>query len=167
MKSDEYHFRKDSGGRSVYFPWGIGKAYVLPDEAAKQRLGIYLKIRNSLGFLAVLILVLSREHIGLSLLSGLLLALGLEVIIFVVGNWLFFRNLEAVTDFSNADQIYQQIKAPPTKTTNSFVFWGSLAFVIAGVYLWSNGEKAIGLLSIGFFGLGLIVAIIQMLKRDR
>jgi hypothetical protein len=48
----------------------------------------------------------------------------------------------------------------PSKLKSTLLLLGSLAFVVAGIWLVSIGD-ANGLLGIGFFGLCLLVAIIQ------
>jgi hypothetical protein len=48
----------------------------------------------------------------------------------------------------------------PSKLESTLLLLGSLAFVIAGIWMVSIGD-ANGLLGIGFFGLCLLVAIIQ------
>jgi hypothetical protein len=61
---------------------------------------------------------------------------------------------------ANQKEILTPTTLYPSKLKSTLLLLGSLAFVVAGIWLISIGD-ANGLMCVGFFGLCLLVAIIQ------
>lgn len=166
MKIDKITFRKDFQGRNVYFPFGIGKGYVLPGTKVESQIKVYLKFRNILMYGSTLPIVLSWSHVDVRYIIYLVLVLiGINFAVWFIGNLIFFRNLEVIFDRSNAEMLSKQIREPESFIKLFFVLVASFAFVAAGIFVYLQGQTGIAIACIAFFGLCAVVVAFQIMAK--
>ena len=166
-------FKLDRQGRWVFYPWGaLGKGYVLPDEARKDRIRQFVK-RYLLVTLPLSILfgvafsnvALSRR---LTVWTGVLI--GLLPLDFV-GSIVFYgwRTARLLEGFRVSEEKLRIAEAyrNSAKSHNLailiFFFVLSALFVVAGLWLISQNRVMVGALSVALFG-ACTVGIGFMLK---
>lgn len=53
------YFKSDSGGKQVFYPWGVfGKGYVLPDAAAEGKLRRFIRVHLMVAFPVIIVAVI-------------------------------------------------------------------------------------------------------------
>jgi Na+/H+ antiporter NhaC len=161
MKSKELKFR-EVNGRRLYFPSGIGKAYVLPDPGTESRVKTWLRARQVAFFIIQFVLLWGAFQLHLNLVAVLLAIIGIDIALWFGINSLAFRGLEVVSDRSNAVELGFPYLVG--------VLVVCLAFVAIGIFIYPRGDwdqKAVAIGCIAFFGLGLIFALVQIIRKLR
>jgi hypothetical protein len=154
-------FKQDSSGNHIFYPWGVlGKGRVLPDEASKTKLKIFL-IRYYQAVLPIGILLgIFRLWLPAILVLGLLtLGFYLYVNHLTKGCPICTEKLTLKESYKNSAQSHNTLMLRLMLVT-------SLLFVLGGMWLFIKGRLFIGLGSVVFFGLCSAVFIL-MLKVKR
>ena len=155
------YFKKDSGGKTVFYPWGvIAKGYTLPDEAREAKARGFIKLHTMVTLPAVVISV-SSGWIWLFITAA------------VLYGWFFFKAKALVQGCppSLEKLSFKESYDNSAKGHNKGVLWLlliiSLFFVAAGLWLIFHGTIDSGVfplvLSCLFFG-GCSFAIGYMIK---
>ena len=151
-------FKKDSNGNNVFYPWGVlGKGRVLPDEATKIKLRIFvIRYYQIILPVAVLLGILRLWFPAILVLTLLTLGFYLYVNLLTKDCPICTEKLTLKESYKNS-----------ANSHNTLMLWFllliSLLFMLGGIWLFFKGRLFIGLGSVVFFGLCSAV-IILMLK---
>ena len=154
-------FGEDNEGRRLYSPNGkLGKTYLVPDDRAQK---IEKTIRRSFQLMIASIIVAQS-------VKGWQWTLGVGVVMLINHAIQSNRHLEGLEVVSN-DSIRKTTAAERvTKGSRKMgvpmlllMFFSSLMFVAAGVFILSKGEDPMAAWScIGFFGFCAMVFLVQL-----
>jgi hypothetical protein len=150
-------FKKDSNGNNVFYPWGVlGKGRVLPDEATKIKLRMFV-IRYYQIILPVAIL--------LGILRLWLPAI-LVLILLTLGFYLYVNLLTKDCPICTEKLTLKESYKNSANSHNTLMLWllllVSLLFMMGGIWLFFKGRLFIGLGSVVFFGLCSAVFIFML-----
>jgi len=156
-------FKRDIGGRPLFFPWGaLGRGYELRDEAEHQRIRQFL-IRMYQVVLPLLILV----PIATSLWGSAALA-----VVFCAVYFVWVRGVTRGLQRSPERLTFGEAYANQARLMNRWLLWVLLAssalFVAAGVFIMLVEPKAwlVALPGVVFFGFCCFL-FVRMLRKQR
>jgi hypothetical protein len=150
-------FKEDGNGNNVFYPWGVlGKGRVLPDEATKIKLRIFV-IRYYQIILPIGILL------GI---FKLWLPATVALIVLTLGFYLYVNQLTKDCPVCTEKLTLKESYKNSANSHNTLMLWlmlfASLLFVLGGIWLFFKGRLFIGLGSVVFFGLCSAVFILVL-----
>ena len=156
-------FLTDQDGRRLYYPWPLGREYIMQSEAEFQRLRKNLKIFWGLNFLyflglVALIPVISRQGDLKAGILGIYFFMPSEI-------WLYYqcRHLKRADEgLTFQERIAKRAARLPFEMLLIYEMV-SLGFVVAGIFImWADWRHWLyslaSMITIGFFGYRAIIA---------
>lgn len=156
-------FKKDSQGRSLFYPWGIlGYGFIVETEAQHIQIRSHIKKIYVATLPAIIIIQIT---------FGIWLNLILLPAFYI---WYYFtikkisHNLEKATEVLKISEAYKNSSESHDLPMLILGEVFSIGFIVAGLWMLANDKKPfIGFLSVCFFGFGAITFGYMILTKVR
>lgn len=142
-------FKIDRQGRHLFYPWGtLGRGYILPNTQKKQQIRNFVKLYYIVSLPTIIVVTIAVEW----MYAFALLPVGLLWYILTIRRLL--RGLEVTQDKLSLAESYTNSAKSHSLETLWLMLVCSILFVLAGIWILSEGQWLLGLASIIFFGTG-------------
>lgn len=151
------HFKEDGEGRTVYFPFGIGRGYTVPSERKLKRLRGRITIFYSTTYFLMFGMITANIQNWLSFWHGLVIIVGYSLFGCLLG-WLECQDLERSNEKPNWGGSINRAAESFSFGQLWTGFWACLIMAVAGMFWTINDGRIVweGLAWTAGFGVGTL-----------